>query len=93
MGLKRMKALIWKQKEEQIPAPVATISKSFQDEARRSLIKLFRDSLHLNDHASHSSPSAKDILEENIIEDFQMVSDYMKYLEMWLERFDIVIED
>lgn len=88
-----MKALIWKPKEEQSSAPVATIPKSFRDEARRSLIKLFRDSLHLNDHASHSSPSAKEVLEEDIIEDFQMVCDYIKYLEIWLERSDIVIED
>jgi hypothetical protein len=92
MGFKKIKALVCKQNLPP-PEPAAIIPKQFHDEARRSLIKLFRDSLHLNDHANHTSSEVKESLEDDIIEDFQMVSDYIQYLEMWIARSNIIIKD
>lgn len=92
MRLRRAKALLW-QKQNDSPAPIAYIPKMIHDAARKSLIKLFRDSLHLNDQISHADGRTKDAIEEDIIEDFQIVSEYIQYLEVWLEKNGVVVED
>lgn len=92
MKLRRAKALIW-QKEESPIAPFATIPRELHETARRSLIKLFRDSLHLNDQVKHDSKEARESVEEDIIEDFQIVAEYIHYLELWLEKNGMPIDD
>jgi hypothetical protein len=92
MRLRRAKALIW-QKQEEPTAPIAFIPKELHDVARKSLIKLFRDSLHLNDQIKHTDTQQKEAIEDDIIEDFQIVSEYIQYLELWLEKSGIVLSD
>lgn len=92
MRLRRAKALLW-EKQDASAAPIAYIPKILHDAARKSLIKLFRDSLHLNDQATHSDPRAKEAIEDDIIEDFQIVSEYIQYMEVWLEKNGVVVEE
>lgn len=92
MRIRRAKALIWK-KQDDTSVPVALIPKVLHDGARKSLIKLFRDSLHLNDQVKHEDHQQKEVVDDDIIEDFQIVSEYIQYLEMWLEKNGIVIEE
>jgi hypothetical protein len=92
MKLRRAKALIWQREEAQL-APVSTIPRELHDTARRSLIKLFRDSLHLNDQVKYETKRQGESVEEDIIDDFQIVAEYIQYLEMWLEKNGMPIED
>lgn len=92
MKLRSAKALICK-KQEPDHAPFATIPRELHETARRSLIKLFKDSLHLNDQVKYETREQKDGVEEEIIEDFQIVSEYIQYLELWLEKNGMPIED
>jgi hypothetical protein len=92
MKLRRAKALIW-QKQEPDHAPFATIPRELHETARRSLIKLFRDSLHLNDQVKYDTRDQKEGVEEDIIEDFQIVAEYIHYLELWLEKNGMPIDD
>lgn len=69
------------------------IPKELHEFARRSLTKLFRDSLTLNDHLQYDYKEQKDAVEDEIVDDFQNVAEYIQYLEMRLEQCGIVFED
>lgn len=92
MSVKRGKAQLW-QKKADLPLPVAFIPRILHDSARKSLIKLFRDSLHLNDQIKYEDKQQKNSIEDDIIEDFQIVSEYVQYLEMWLEKLGVALDD
>jgi hypothetical protein len=92
MKLRRAKALIWRREEPQHPA-FATIPRDLHETARRSLIKLFRDSLHLNDQVKYETSQQREAVEEDIIDDFQIVAEYIQYLELWLEKNGMPIDD
>jgi hypothetical protein len=92
MKLRSAKALIW-QRQDSPHANFATIPRELHETARRSLIKLFRDSLHLNDQVKHDTKEQRESVEEDIIDDFQNVAEYIHYLELWLEKNGLPIDD
>lgn len=63
---------VLKEHNDPIPKDIHTI-------ARNSLIKMFRDSLAFNDYKSPDE-SHHEILEAEIVDDFQNVIDYLNYL-------------
>lgn len=69
------------------------IPKEIHSAARQSLANLFRDSLYLNDQLDHESEIAKNSVQDDILEDFQIVSEYLIYLELRLKQNGIDIEN
>lgn len=69
------------------------IPKELHEFARRSLTKLFRDSLTLNDNLQYEYKEQKDAVEDEIVDDFQNVAEYIQYLELRLEQNGIIFED
>lgn len=53
--------------------------------ARQALLRLFQDSLELNDR--NEPGAAKDDAEEAIIEDFNTVADYLQYLLLMVQKY------
>lgn len=59
--------------------------KNVTDEVRQALLRLMRDSLELND--SHKVPRQKEF-EDDIIEDFATVVEYIQLLKMKVRRYE-----
>lgn len=70
-----------------------TLPKDIHDAARTSLIRLFRDSLNLNDKIKYELPTDRECIESEIVDDFQMVADYIQYLLLQLNRKDVILGD
>lgn len=70
-----------------------SLPKDIHEAARTSLIRLFRDSLSLNDNVKHPLLSDKEAIESEIVDDFQMVADYIQYLLLQLNRKDVILGD
>lgn len=62
------------------------MEKEMYEIARLALIRLFQDSLELNDR--NEPGEAKDAAEEAIMEDFNTVADYLQYLRLMVEKYE-----
>lgn len=60
---------------------------------RRSLTKLLRDSLTLNDQLREKSPTNHGLVEDDIMMDFENVAEFLKYLMMKLQQKGVELED
>lgn len=76
---------VLKEHHEPIPRDIHTT-------ARNSLIKMFRDSLALNDHKTPDE-NHHEMLEGEVVDDFQNVVDYITYLLLRLETKGIKLTE
>lgn len=68
------------------------IPRDIHEDAGRCLVKLFKDSLYLNDKSTNVDKNTRLGIEDEIVNDFCMVREYIQYLLIRLAKFGIDLE-